>query len=173
LFFAENQKNLRPLSQLTGWNGWNWVEPRIKIKEGNMQNEVKKTAEIRQVSEREFWIGENRMYLGQDDIIYYTAGGECDEGKAILIRDVAIRFHNANKGKTNMLIDLDKAGKQSPEARNIWKELSEHEKAGKIAILGLNPVARVIASFVMGIAKKEDMRFFKTKEEAFAWLKET
>jgi len=29
-----------------------------------------------------------------------------------------------------------------------------------------------MASFFMGASKKKDMRFFKTKEEALAWLKE-
>jgi hypothetical protein len=30
----------------------------------------------------------------------------------------------------------------------------------------------VLASFVMGVTKKEEVYFFKTKEEALAWLKE-
>ena len=71
-----------------------------------------------------------------------------------------------------MLIDITKAKKQSPEARMTWKELSEHEKIEKIALFGLHPVARVLASFIIGQSKKKDMRFFKTKEEALAWLKE-
>ena len=50
--------------------------------------------------------------------------------------------------------------------------MHEDEKLVKIAIFGLNPVARVIASFIMGVAKKKDQRFFKTKEEALAWLKQ-
>jgi len=48
----------------------------------------------------------------------------------------------------------------------------EHERTGKVALFGLNPVARVIASFVMGVTRKKDMRFFKTREEALAWLRE-
>jgi len=50
--------------------------------------------------------------------------------------------------------------------------VSEYEKTGKVAVFGLHPVARVIASFVMGVSKNKDMRFFKAKEEALAWLKE-
>ncbi|MBE3122383.1 MAG: STAS/SEC14 domain-containing protein [Thermoplasmata archaeon] len=79
---------------------------------------------------------------------------------------------NMVKGKVNILVDLNQFGKASPESRKIFKEISEYEKTGKVAIFGTHPVARVLASFVMGITKKKDMRFFKTKEEAYAWLKE-
>ena len=34
----------------------------------------------------------------------------------------------------------------------------------------MHPVARVLASFVMTITKKNEIDFFKTKEEALAWL---
>ncbi len=43
---------------------------------------------------------------------------------------------------------------------------------GKVALFGLHPVARVVASFFMGATKKKDMRFYKTRGEALAWLKE-
>jgi len=46
----------------------------------------------------------------------------------------------------------------------------QNEKIRKIAIWGLSPVARVIASFVMGISKK-DIRFFNSEEKALSWLK--
>jgi len=71
-----------------------------------------------------------------------------------------------------MLLDINKAGQVSSGARKIGKETFEDEKVGKVAFVGLHPVARVIASFVMGVTRKKDMRFFKTKEEALAWLKE-
>ena len=47
-----------------------------------------------------------------------------------------------------------------------------NEKFGKIAHWGINPVAKILASFVMGLSKKTEMRFFTSKEEALAWLKE-
>ena len=72
----------------------------------------------------------------------------------------------------NVLVDLNKAGKPTSEARKIGKERLEEEGVGKVALFGLHPVARVLASFVMGVSKKEDMKFFKTKEEAIAWFKE-
>ncbi|MCX6233314.1 MAG: STAS/SEC14 domain-containing protein [Bacteroidetes bacterium] len=131
-----------------------------------------KQVEVKQISEREFWVGESRWYLGEDDMLYFTDVGECDEEKVIACKKVYLKFINMVEGKVSLLVDVNKAGKQSPEARKIWKELSEHEKTAKIALFGLHPVARVIASFVMGISKNKDMRFFKTKEEALAWLKE-
>ena len=74
------------------------------------------------------------------------------------------------EGKINFLIDLNKCGKNAPQAREIWKELSELEKTNKVATFGLNPVSRVVASFVIGTYKKGNMRFFKTKEEAISWI---
>ena len=52
------------------------------------------------------------------------------------------------------------------------QEMFENEQNEKIALFGIHPVARVIASFVMGATKKKDIRFFKSREEAFLWLKE-
>lgn len=133
-----------------------------------MREEIK----VKQISEREFMVGESRHYLGDDNIVYVIAVGECDEKIANAHQELNIRFMDMVKGRTNFLIDLNRAGKQSPEARKLWKEIAEHEKIGKVALFGLHPVARVLASFVMSITKKGSQRFFKTKEEALAWLKE-
>jgi len=122
--------------------------------------------------DRKIWIGENWAYLGEDNITYFVLVGEHDENIAIACGEAFLKLINMVEGKVNALGDLNKAGKQSPEARKIWKELSENKKFGKIAIFGMHPVARVLASFVIGTTKKKDMRFFKTKEEALAWLKE-
>ncbi len=122
--------------------------------------------------DREIWVGENRLYLGEDNIAYFAIVGEHDENTAIAIGEAFLKLINMVGGKVNALGDINKTGKQSPEARKIWKELSEHKKVGKLALIGIHPVARVLASFVMGTTKKKDMRFFKTKEEALAWLKE-
>ena len=121
--------------------------------------------------DREIWVGENHSYLGEDNIVYTTIVGEVDENMAIAIREAHLKFMNMVEGKMNSLVDLNKAGKQPPEARKIGNEMFEHERIGKIALFGLDPVARVIASFVMGVSRKKDMRFFKKKEEALAWLK--
>ena len=137
-----------------------------------MQNEAKEKIEIKRVSEREYCMGENRWYLGEDNIIYITLVGEMDEKMAIIIKEVNIKFLNMVKEKVNVLIYLNRTGKASPEVRKVYNELNDHEKAGKIALFGLHPVARVLASFVTGLSKNKNQRFFKTKDDALAWLKE-
>jgi len=122
--------------------------------------------------EREIWVGESRTYLGEDNIIYVTAAGSPDEKTAIANKEAIIKLASMVEGKVNVLLDVTAVGKQSLEARKVWKEYNEYEKFGKLALVGLHPVAQVVASFVMGACKKKDMRFFKTKQEALVWLKE-
>ena len=123
--------------------------------------------------DREIIIDAGRLYLGDDNILYITPlEGNMDEQLAIEACRSALGLQNMIEGKVNALIDLNKAGKQSAGARQRWKEWNDNEKTGKVAYIGLHPVARVLASFVMGVSSKKDGLFFKTKEEALAWLKE-
>lgn len=131
-----------------------------------------KPVEIKQVSEREIWVGKNRLYLGEDNIIYETLVGEVDERMVIAMNDATNKLTDTVKGKVNVLVDLSRTGKSTPGARKQARERLEVEGIGKVALFGLHPVARVLASFFMGVTRKEDMRFFKTREEALAWLKE-
>ena len=122
--------------------------------------------------DREIRVGENRMYLGEDNLLCITIVGELDEETQIGINEAGYKLMNTVEGKVYALVDLNKAGKVSPGARKRQVEISEHEKTAKVALFGLHPVARVVASFFMGISQKKDMRFFRTREEALAWLKE-
>jgi len=65
---------------------------------------------------------------------------------------------------------LNNCGKNEPGARLIWSQISDEENTNKVALFGMHPVARVLASFVMGITNRNNQRFFKTKEEAVNWL---
>ncbi len=121
--------------------------------------------------DREIWVGENRLYLGEDNILDITNVGEIDEKMAIAMKEAVLKLMNVVEGKVHTLTDLNKAGKTTPQARKVFKELAEYEKQGKNAFWGMSPVARVLASFFMGITKKKDVRFFKTREEALAWFK--
>ena len=85
--------------------------------------------------------------------------------------DACLKLANMVDGKVNCLVDLNSAGKPSVEARKVGMEGFRNKKFGKIALIGSHPVAKVLAFFVMGVIKKKDMRFFKTKEEALKWLK--
>jgi hypothetical protein len=122
--------------------------------------------------DREIWVGKNRMYLGEDNILRITAVGELDMETMSAMYDAVIKFLNMVGGKLNVIIDINKTGKMSTGARKAGAKMADNEKVGKIAFLGLHPVARVIASFFMGVSQKKDMRFFRTEEEALAWLKE-
>ncbi len=122
--------------------------------------------------DREIWVGENRIYLGEDNIIHITILGEVDEEIQIGINEACYKLINMVEGRVDSLVDLNKAGKQSPKARKLGIEIIEHEKVGKLALFGLHPVARVVASFFLGFTRKKDLRFFKTREEALTWLKE-
>jgi len=121
---------------------------------------------------REIWIGESRVYLGKDNVIYATPVGDIDNEKAIAFRDNIIKLACMVNGKVNSLVNLNNVGKPSMGARAIGKEALMHRKIGKIAFYGLHPVAKILAAFVMGVKKNKNMRFFKAKEEALAWLKE-
>jgi hypothetical protein len=122
--------------------------------------------------DREIWIGELRLYLGEDNIIYETLVGKQDEKTVLAIYEASKRLANTVEGKVNVLVDLNKAGQASSGARKKGQEMLEEKIFGKVALFGLHPVARVVASFFMGATKKKDMRFCKTREEAIAWLKE-
>jgi len=129
-----------------------------------------KTIEIIQKSENEYLIGMNKMNLTSNNTIHVTAIGEQTEEIATLTKQLHFNRFILVKGKVNYLIDVNRCGKNSPLARETWNELSKHDKTYKVAIFGLHPVAKVIASFVMGFYNKDNQKFFTTEEEAKAWL---
>jgi len=124
------------------------------------------------VSDKEMWIGENKTFLIEGNVIHVIAKGEQTTESSILQTEVNNKLASLVNGKINYLIDLNKCGKNSPEARSTWKRAAEDENTNKVAVFGLNPVARVLASFVFGISKKKDQRFFATKEDALCWILE-
>ena len=131
-----------------------------------------KSIEIKQVSEREIWVEESRLYLGEDNILYETLVGKQDLETVIAIMEIHDKFRSLVEGNLNVLIDINKTGQPTSQARKTGLERLGKEGYGKVAMFGMHPVARVLASFIMGVTKKEDLRFFKTNEEALAWLKE-
>ena len=87
-----------------------------------------KPVEIRQVSEREILVGENKLYLGKDNIIYSTIVGEIDSEIAIALDEATLKLMNMVEGKVNVLTDNNNAGTPSSEARKIMQEFILHEK---------------------------------------------
>ena len=138
-----------------------------------MNKKKQKTEKTKiETQDREIFVGENQLYLGEDNIIYVIRVGEADEEIATDITNTGLKLADLVNGKVKILADLNKAGKSSSDARKIYQKHLKHNKFDKVALYGLHPVARVIATFGMGITKKKDVRFFKTKEEALLWLKE-
>jgi hypothetical protein len=133
---------------------------------------MSKSLEIKYVCDTEIWIGENVTHLIEGKIIYIICVGEQTTEMANAHIKVNNQLFNMVEGKVYFLIDLNKCGKSSPEARQIWNQLSEIDKTAKVAIFGIHPVARVLASFVISLSKRNNQRFFKTKEESLQWLLE-
>lgn len=130
-----------------------------------------KGIDIEQINEKEFRIKDNKIFLLEDHIIYIEAYGEQTD-------EIAITHLNHNRilvkqfsGKINYLINLNDAGKSFPKARRIWLELSEAETTNKTALFGMHPVAKLLASFVIGVTKRKNMRFYHSRVEAVNWLK--
>jgi hypothetical protein len=121
--------------------------------------------------ERDYRIGKNRVYLGDDNTLNMILIGDIDYETGMAILDVGGRLMSMVEGKVNCLVDFNSAGKFSSAARRTGLEIIDNDKTGKVAIFGTHPVARVLASFVIGMSRKKDMRFFKTREEALAWLR--
>jgi len=130
-----------------------------------------KSYEIKQVSEREIWVGKTRLYLDEDNIVNVKQISTPDEKRAYLEIDAFYKIAKLVEGKVGMLIDINESGSPSSTARKIYQSEVEKEKFGRIAFIGMHPVAKVIASFVIGVTKKKDINFFKTREEALVWLK--
>jgi len=123
--------------------------------------------------DREIRMGESRMYLGEDNIVFRIVVGVVDEKMATAFNKASIKLRSKAGGRVvNTFIDLTRAGKPTPEGRRIGQQRLDAEGIGKIAIFGMHPVAKVIASFVMGVTRKKDMRFFESREKALSWLKE-
>lgn len=115
------------------------------------------------------YIGQNQIYL-ENDILYVTVVGDTDETIALRIKETELGLME-NRGVTNKLININHSGKVTVEARKIFKKKGEHEKTGKVALVGLHMVARVFATFLIKAFGNKRLRFFQDREEALAWLK--
>jgi hypothetical protein len=122
--------------------------------------------------DRGIWVADNRLYLDEDNILHVIRVGVVDKEAAIEIASSALKLVELVDGKVKILTDLNRAGGSSSGARKVYQEMLEHVKLDRLALCGLHPVARVIASFTMGVTKKRTVRFFTTKAEALAWLKD-
>jgi len=114
-------------------------------------------------------IHETTIHLSNNLITIKAIGGY-DKEQAMEIREVIKGIFNEAREDINILVDLNRAGKISSEAREIFRMLSENHKVRKIACSGMHVMARVIAGFVLKISKHGKYRFFSSNEEALKWL---
>jgi len=128
--------------------------------------------EIKYISPTEMQIEQNKVFLIENRIIHIIAIGEQTVEIADAHLELNQQLFEKIKGKVSFMVDLNKSGKNSTEARQIWKQIGEMEKTHKVAVFGMHPVAKVIASFYMGMTNSKNVRFFKTMEESKQWLDE-
>ncbi len=118
----------------------------------------------------EFRVGGDTVIIRGDSVIHVIATGVQTIEMALELKEICVQQSSAMESKCNYLIDLNKCGKNEPGTREVWKEISTLEKTGKVATFGMNPVAQVIANFVIGTHKRSNMRFFRSKKDALNWL---
>ena len=120
--------------------------------------------------DREIHIGEHLFHLAEDNILYITVVGEQDEKTALAMKEAVIKFTGMVDARLNIFVDNSKAGKASSAARKLFNDLMDMKEFGRIAIFGAHPVAKVLATFVIGLSGKKDVRFFNSREDALDWL---
>lgn len=120
----------------------------------------------------EITLGDGKIYLNEDNIMCIDVVGDLPHDLAIPLKEGVLKLMDRVPGKVDVLTDLNKAGKPSAKVREVGRQLAGNSKMGKIALFGIHPVARMIAFFWMSKFTRQDMRFFKTKEEALAWIEE-
>jgi hypothetical protein len=121
--------------------------------------------------DKEAWVGESSFCMRPDGIFHVTTIGDVDDKIAEISKEAILNLE-AKVGKARgVMVDLNKAGKQSPQARKIWKSMHNPGENIKVALYGMNPVSRVIASFFLQMMVDKKIKFFKTEDEALSWLK--
>ncbi len=128
--------------------------------------------EIVKISENEYFFGTDKVtHIGNSILVVETQGDQTPE-LVDLIKNNYHEFFNLFGGKVKLLVDLDHIGKNPPVARRLWTEVARDPLTTKLAVYGMHPVARVLASFIMGTTHISKYRFFESKEEALNWLKQ-
>lgn len=131
---------------------------------------MSKNIVINKTNENEITINESKIGLVNDNIIYIIAVGFVDEELAKVGERIVCEFLEKTNKNTNILVNLTNAGQPSSKAIRIYLRVSEMAAIKKIAMFGISAVAKVLGSFMIRLSKKKNFQFFKTKEEALAWL---
>lgn len=115
--------------------------------------------------------GKGTVVLDGQDILQLVWG----PGTVLQAEDVhaamALVNRIADGSEYPMLIDITNTQEVTRQAKSVF---STKCAASRIALLGTNPVSRVIANFAMSRRTLPcPTRFFTSREEATSWLEET
>jgi hypothetical protein len=120
-----------------------------------------------------------RIQIQEDGIVVVEFWGIQRVENAKKFSEEMLKLMESNKEDLNILIDGTVSLKAANiETRRLYLDFARNAKAKKVAIIGLNALKRVIASFILARIKKEELKsvkeikIFSTKEEALKWLKE-
>lgn len=127
--------------------------------------------EIKRLSENEIHINDVVIKLLENNILVYYTIGSPDEELANAFFVTEANLLKEIKGKVYRLIDLNKAGKPSKKARDIFQKLLTENHVEKTAFVVGNPVAKIIASFIITFLQNGDIKLFPTHESAIEWFK--
>lgn len=126
---------------------------------------------IKYISEKEIYIDDAHMLIGDDDIMYITSGYNHTQKQAETISKTIINILDKRNLSIKMFLNISCGNKPETPARRVFYELLKHQKIEKIAVYGATSFNRIIASFIVGVVGTRNINFFKEKEEAMNWLK--
>lgn len=106
-----------------------------------------------------------------DGIIEYVYGNmEIDEAHARKVIATATKAMDEVKPRLT-LVQLGRVKSVSRDARNFFSGPENLAVASRVAMVGINPVARMIGNFFLGLNRPAvPVRLFGSTEEAMVWL---
>lgn len=116
--------------------------------------------------------GKIKLFIDAENILNVISMGDIDRETALECQTVALELTDPIPATVNVLVDLNKAGKESHEARKVWRDMT-YEKDANVALFGIHPVAKFLATLYMKFTKIKNVRFFNAREEALVWLRST
>ena len=91
--------------------------------------------------DREIKIGENTLYLGEDNILRETFVGRPDEATAKEIAEAANTLRNMVDGKVDTIVNIDKIEMITPKVVESAVANLTKARVGRVAVVGKNPIA--------------------------------
>jgi hypothetical protein len=128
--------------------------------------------EVSRIADGFFKIGTSEIRLVEGNLVHVKAMGPASLQLALAHVKLYRQLSEEIGGSLRYAIDLNKAGKSTAEARKIWMGVSEDISTYKVALIGVHPVAKVLAGFFMCVTSNKKIQFFDSFDKAFKWLKD-